>query len=200
MRSFNSVMRSVNSVMRSSHYVLLVCALFMRSFYVLFLFAPLLCPLYSLFLCSLFMYSFYPLVYELFVFAVFMSSFLHWFYVLFLCALFIRLFSALFSWAILMCSFHKRLAILHMHKKYYCTQTSIADNKMDKVLNKLGLSDHRVRLVEKNISTDIVCYLSIENFLKLGLTDRNAIMSLRTECSTFGLCTSHKGQLELNNL
>ena len=174
-----------------SFYALFLCALSICSFIVPFVFA--------LFMLS-FMYSFYPLVYALFVFAVFMSSFLHSFYVLFLCALFIRLFSALFSWAILMCSFHKRLAILHMHKKYYCTQTSIADNKMDKVLNKLGLSDRRVRLVEKNISTDIVCYLSIENFLKLGLTDRNAIMSLRTECSTFGLCTSHKGQLELNNL
>ena len=31
--------------------------------------------------------------------------------------------------------------------------------------------------------------MSIEDFLKLGLTDRNAIMSLRIDCSNFGLCT-----------
>ena len=65
----------------------------------------------------------------------------------------------------------------------------MADNKMDNFLKKLGLSDHSARFVEEKISTDIVCYLSIEDFIKLGLTDRNAIMSLRTDCSNFGLCT-----------
>ena len=40
--------------------------------------------------------------------------------------------------------------------------------------------------------TDTVCYISIEDFLKLGLTDHNAIMSLRIECSTFGLCTPQR--------
>ena len=65
----------------------------------------------------------------------------------------------------------------------------MADNKMDNFLKKLGLSDHSARFVEEKISTDIVCYLSIEDFLKLGLTDRNAIMSLRIGCSNFGLCT-----------
>ena len=114
------------------------------------------------------------------------------FYVLFLCALFMRSFYELFSCAILMCFFHKRLAILRMHNKYYCTKTNMADNKMDNFLKKLGLSDHSARFVEEKISTDIVCYLSIEDFLKLGLTDRNAIMSLRIECSTFGLCTPQR--------
>ena len=70
---------------------------------------------------------------------------------------------------------------------------------MDDVLKKLGLSDHRARFIEEKISTDIVCYLSIEDFLKLGLTDRNAIMSLRIECqpSVYAL---HKGQSEVTNL
>ena len=68
----------------------------------------------------------------------------------------------------------------------------MADNKMDDVLKKLGLSDHRARLIEEKILTDIVCYFSIEDFLKLGLTCRNAIMSLRIECSTFGLCTPQR--------
>ena len=77
-----------------------------------------------------------------------------------------------------MCSFHKRLRILHMREKYYCTKTNIADNKIDGVLKKLGPSDHRARFVEEKISTDIVCYLSIEDFVKLGLTDRNAIRPL----------------------
>ena len=63
----------------------------------------------------------------------------------------------------------------------------MADKKMYNVLKKLGLSDRRARFFEEKISTDIVCYLSIEDFLKLGLTDRNAIMSLRIECSSFVL-------------
>ena len=70
----------------------------------------------------------------------------------------------------------------------------MADNydKMDDIRNELGLSDHRARSIVEKISTDIVCYLSIEDFLKLGITDRNAIMYLRTECSTFGLSTPQK--------
>ena len=154
-----------------SFYVLFVFALYMRSFYMLFWFVLCIRSFYALFLCALFMHSFYAL----FVFTLFMCSF----YVLFSCT-------------ILMCSFHKRLAILRMHKKYQCTKTNMADNKMNDVLKKLGLSHHRARLVEEKISTNIVCYLSIEGFLKLGLTDLNAIMSLRIDCSTFSLCTPQK--------
>ena len=113
------------------------------------------------------------------------------FYVLFLCALCVRLLYAHFSCDILMCSFHKRLAILRMHRKYYCTQTNMADDKMDGVLNKLGLSDYRARFVEEKISTDIVCYLSIEDFLKLGLTGRIAIMSLRADVQPSPLFRLH---------
>ena len=65
----------------------------------------------------------------------------------------------------------------------------MADNKINDVLKKLGLSNHGARFVEEKISTDFFCYLSIEDFLKLGLADRNAIMSLRIKCSTFALCT-----------
>ena len=126
---------------------------------------------YALFLCALFMHSFYAL----FVFTTFMCSFYEF-----------------FSCAILMCSFHKRLAILPMHKKHYCVKTNMADSKMYDVRKKLGLSHHRARFAEEKISSDMVCYLSVEDFLKLGLTDRNAIMSLRIECSTFGLCTPQR--------
>ena len=63
---------------------------------------------------------------------------------------------------------------------------------MEDVLKKLGLSDHRARFLEEKTSTHIVCHLSIEDFLKLGLANRNAIMSLRIECSTYGLCTSQR--------
>ena len=75
----------------------------------------------------------------------------------------------------------------------------MADDKMDDSLKKLGLSDHRARFVEEKITTNIGCYLWREDFLKLGLTDRNAIMSLRIECSTFGLCTPQRA-IETNNL
>ena len=68
----------------------------------------------------------------------------------------------------------------------------MTNNKMDDVLKKLRLSHHRARFVEEKISTDIVCNLSIEDYLKFGLTYRNAIMFLRIECSTFGLCTPQR--------
>ena len=129
-----------------------------------------------------------PSFYVLFVFALFMRSF----YVLFSCALFMYAFYVLFLCAVSVCSFHKRQVILHMNKKYYCTKTNMQDNKMNDVLKKLGLSDHRTKFVEEKILTDIVFYLSIEDFLKLGLADRNTIMSLRIECSTFGLCTPQR--------
>ena len=67
----------------------------------------------------------------------------------------------------------------------------MTDNKVNDVLKKLGLADYRAKFVEEKISTDIVCYLFID-FLTLGLADRNAIMSLRIECSTFGLCTPQR--------
>ena len=167
-----------------SVYVLFYCALCIRSLYALFLYALCIRSFCALFLCAFFMRSFYVL----FLCALFMHSF----YALFVFTLFMCSFYVLFSCTILMCSFHKRLAILRMHKKYHCTKTNMADNKMNDVLKKLGLSHHRARLVEEKISTNIVCYLSIEGFLKLGLTDLNAIMSLRIDCSTFSLCTPQK--------
>ena len=60
---------------------------------------------------------------------------------------------------------------------------------MENVLKKLYLPAYRVRIIEEKILTNIVCYLSIEDFLKLGFSDRNAVMSHRIECLTFGLCT-----------
>ena len=60
------------------------------------------------------------------------------------------------------------------------------DAKMEEILKKLDLSAHSVRFVEEKISPDIVCKLSIEDFHNLGINDRNAIMSLRIACSTFG--------------
>ena len=167
-----------------SVYVLFYCALCIRSLYALFLCVLCIRSFCALFLCAFFLRSFYVL----FLCALFMHSF----YALFVFTLFMCSFYVLFSCTILMCSFHKRLAILRMHKKYHCTKTNMADNKMNDVLKKLGLSHHRARLVEEKISTNIVCYLSIEGFLKLGLTDLNAIMSLRIDCSTFSLCTPQK--------
>ena len=60
---------------------------------------------------------------------------------------------------------------------------------MENVLKKLCLPAYRVRIIEEKILTNIVCYLSKEDFLKLGFSDRNAVMSHRIECLTFGLCT-----------
>ena len=62
---------------------------------------------------------------------------------------------------------------------------------MDDVLKKLA-PGHRARFIKEYISTDIVCYLSVEDFLKLGLIDCNAIIPLRIACSTFGLYTPQR--------
>ena len=67
------------------------------------------------------------------------------------------------------------------------------DAKMKEILKKLDLSAHSVRFVEEKISPDIACKLSIEDFHNLGINDRNAIMSLRIACSTFGSYTPRRG-------
>ena len=64
---------------------------------------------------------------------------------------------------------------------------------MEEILKKLDLSARSVRFVEEKISPDIVCKLSIEDFHNLGINDRNAIMSLRIACSTFGSYTLKRG-------
>ena len=64
---------------------------------------------------------------------------------------------------------------------------------MEEILKKLDLSAHSVRFVEEKISPDTVCKLSIEDFHNLGINDRNAIMSLRIACSTFGSYTPKRG-------
>ena len=58
------------------------------------------------------------------------------------------------------------------------------NDKMENILKKLGLPAYRVRIVEEKILTNIVCYLSIEDFLNLGFSDRNAVMSLTIEWLT----------------
>ena len=58
------------------------------------------------------------------------------------------------------------------------------NGKIENVRKKLCLPAYRVRIVEEKILTNIVCYLSIEDFLKLEFSDCNAVMSLRIECST----------------
>ena len=144
MCSFHSVMRSFHLVMCSFH-ALFLCVLFMRSLYVLFLCALFMCSSYAPFLCALSMRS----LYSLFLCALFIRSF----YVFFLCTLFMCFFKRCF-----ICSFHKRQVILQMHKKYYCTKTNMADNKMNDVLKKLGLSDQN-SLRKRYQLTLLVIYL-----------------------------------------
>ena len=65
--------------------------------------------------------------------------------------------------------------------------------KTEEVLKKLDLSARSVTFFEGKISPDIECKLSIEDFHNLGINDRNAIMSLRIACSTFGSYTPKRG-------
>ena len=67
------------------------------------------------------------------------------------------------------------------------------DAKMEEILKRLDLSAHSVRFAEEKISPDIVCKLSTEDFYNLGINVRNAIMSLRIVCSTFGSYTVIRG-------
>ena len=64
---------------------------------------------------------------------------------------------------------------------------------MEEILKKLDLSSHSVRFVEEKMSTDIVRKLSIKDLHNLGINVRNAIMSLRIACSTFGSYTPRRG-------
>ena len=56
-------------------------------------------------------------------------------------------------------------------------------------MKKIDVSAHSVRFAEEKIPPDKVCKLPIEDFHNLGINDRNAIMSLRIACSTFGSYT-----------
>ena len=77
---------------------------------------------------------------------------------------------------------------LRMRVYYTIIQTNIeVDAKMEEILKKLDL-----RFVEEKISPDIVYKLLID-FHNLGINDRNAIMSLRNACSTFGSYTPKRG-------
>ena len=83
---------------------------------------------------------------------------------------------------------------LSMRVCYTIIQTNMeVDAKMEEILKKLDLSARSVRFVEEKISPDIVCKLSIENYHNLGINDRNAIVSLRIACSTFGSYTPKRG-------
>ena len=88
---------------------------------------------------------------------------------------------------------------LRMRVCYTIIQTNIeVDAKMEENLKNLDLSAHSVRFVEEKISPDIVCKLSIEDFHNLGINDRNAIMSLRIACSTFGSYYTPKRRCRIN--
>ena len=151
-------------------------------FYALFLYALFMCFFYALFLCTLFMCSFYKLV----LFSFFMQSL----YVLFLCVIFMHslysLFLCLISCVPFMHSFVCVLFIAHaqkvlMHSNKYSRWQDGGHTK------EVTLSNQRASFLKEKTSTDVVCHLCIKDFLKLGFTDRNAIMSLRIEYSNFGL-------------
>ena len=67
------------------------------------------------------------------------------------------------------------------------------DTKIKEILKKIDLSAHSVKFVKEKISPDIVCKLSKEDLHNVGVNDRNAIMSLRMACSTFGSYTPRRG-------
>ena len=95
-----------------------------------------------------FRYVLFPLFafhyYALFVFTLFMHSS----YVLFLCALFMCSFYALFLWALFMHCFNVLVSetpsdLAHA-QKVLLHKKNMADNKMNDVLKKLGLSDQNL--------------------------------------------------------
>ena len=57
---------------------------------------------------------------------------------------------------------------------------------MARILKKVDLEGLVEAFRKEDITPDIVCKLTIEEFKQLGLLDRNSIMKLRVECSTFG--------------
>ena len=186
MCSFSLIMNSVNYIMRYSHYVIFararsmcssLCAIFMRFSYMLFLCASFMLSFCVLSLCALFISSFCSLfLCNRFMFS-FCVIFMHSLYSLFLC---------LISCVPFMHSFVCVLFIAHaqkvlMHSNKYSRWQDGGHTK------EVTLSNQRASFLKEKTSTDVVCHLCIKDFLKLGFTDRNAIMSLRIEYSNFGL-------------
>lgn len=55
------------------------------------------------------------------------------------------------------------------------------DKELFDILKKLYIKKISDRFCEEEISKDIICELSFEDFRVLGLVDRNVIINLRTE-------------------
>ena len=62
----------------------------------------------------------------------------------------------------------------------------MAEQEMSGIFRKIDLEGLVESFYEEDITPDIVCKLTIEDFEKLGLKDRSLIMKLRIESSTFG--------------
>ena len=58
----------------------------------------------------------------------------------------------------------------------------MTDDKMENVLKKLGLFDHRARFLEEKISTDIVSYWYLQKIF-LNLDQRIVMLSCSLELS-----------------
>lgn len=163
--------------MCSSRYVhSSLCALLTRSLYVLFQCALFICSFYAFFLCAFLIVSFYVL----FLCSLCIRSF----YTLFLSAFFTYSFNALYSETLSdLCTCTKIL--LHMNE-YDRWQDGERPKKVGPIWSQSKIP------WAKDTNWYCVILVSTEDFLKLRLTDRNAIMFLRIECSTFGLCTSQR--------
>ena len=68
----------------------------------------------------------------------------------------------------------------------------MGEQEMSGILRKIDLEGLVESFYEEDITLDIVCKLTIEDFEKLGIKDRSLIMKLRIECSTFGSFSPHK--------
>ena len=72
-----------------------------------------------------------------------------------------------------------------MHALTKCKE-SMATVSMAKILHEISLSEFAESFQREKITPDIVPKLSLEDFLKLGLTNRAKILNLRTKCCFYG--------------
>ena len=67
------------------------------------------------------------------------------------------------------------------------------EQEISGILRKIDLEGLVESFYEENVTPDIVCKLTIEDFEKLGIKDRSLIIKLRIECSTFRSFSLPKG-------
>ena len=76
----------------------------------------------------------------------------------------------------------------------------MASLSMSTILENLHLGCYSEKFTEEKITPDIVCHLSLYDFIKLGINNVSDVMALRVECTKYGIGTPTTQRDQFGNL